>query len=179
MSGRKSKVSADMFPAPLCVLIFCAAVILLIGTDQYTKYLALAHLKGSDGITLIPGILKLQYLENRGMAFGLLQGKQIIFLIFCLVFFAVIFYVLVRIPKNRYYLPLMIVGAFLAGGAAGNFIDRLFRGYVVDFIYFSCIDFPIFNVADIYVVGGGFFLVALTFFKYQEGDFDFLSRRDH
>ena len=61
------------------------------------------------------------------------------------------------------------------GGAAGNFIDRLFRGYVVDFIYFSLIDFPVFNIADIYVVCGGIVLVLLVVFKYKDEDFEFLS----
>lgn len=158
-----------------CGLAFCTGILLLIAVDQITKYLAAVFLKGSKGIFLIPGVLKLQYLENRGMAFGMLQGKQILFLIFCIVFFALIFCVYIRIPKNRYYLPLIMIGAVLAGGAAGNFIDRLFRGYVVDFIYFSCIDFPVFNVADIYVVCGGIALVLAVVFRYREGDFDFLS----
>ena len=69
----------------------------------------------------------------------------------------------------------VITGAVLFGGAAGNFIDRLFRGYVVDFIYFSLIDFPVFNIADIYVVCGGIVLVFLVVFKYKDEDFEFLS----
>ncbi len=168
--NRKSGCSG-----PQCALIFAAGILLLAAVDQGLKYLASITLKGTEGVTLIPGILELQYLENRGMAFGMLQGKQILFLIFCLAFFALIIYIFVRIPKNRYFLPLVVTGVFLAGGAAGNFIDRLFRGYVVDFIYFSCIDFPIFNAADIFVVCGGIALVLLTLFRYQDGDFEFLS----
>ena len=58
----------------------------------------------------------------------------------------------------------------------GNFIDRVFRGYVVDFIYFSLIDFPTFNVADIYVTCGITVMVFLMFFRYtEENDFDFLK----
>ena len=63
------------------------------------------------------------------------------------------------------------------GGAAGNFIDRIVRGYVVDFIYFSLIDFPVFNLADIYVVCGGIALVLLVVFRYKDEDFDFLSTK--
>ena len=73
-----------------------------------------------------------------------------------------------RIPKTGYYIPLILVGGILTGGAAGNFIDRAFRGYVVDFIYVSLIDFPIFNLADIYVVCGGIALVILVLFSHTE-----------
>ena len=109
------------------------------------------------------------------MAFGMLQGKQIVFIIFCLVFLGIIFYIFYRIPKNRYYLPLIVIGAVLAGGAAGNFIDRIVYGYVIDFIYLECIDFPIFNIADIYVVCGGIALAAVILFRYKDQDFDFLG----
>lgn len=78
-----------------------------------------------------------------------------------------------RVPQNSYYVPLITVTAVLAGGAAGNLIDRILRGYVVDFIYFSLIDFPVFNVADIYVCGG-IALVLIVIFKYKDGDFSFL-----
>ena len=63
----------------------------------------------------------------------------------------------------------------LSAGAIGNFIDRLWRGYVVDFIYVRCIDFPIFNVADIYVVTSCFLMIILIIFKYEDDDFKFLK----
>ena len=63
----------------------------------------------------------------------------------------------------------------LTAGAIGNFIDRLTRGYVVDFFYFSLIDFPVFNIADMYVVCSGILLVILVCFRYKnDEDYDFL-----
>jgi signal peptidase II len=62
----------------------------------------------------------------------------------------------------------------ICGGALGNFLDRLFRGYVVDYIYFCLIDFPVFNLADIFVVCAGIVLIALMLFKYKDEDFAFL-----
>ena len=118
-------------------------------------------------MTLITGVLELQYLENRGMAFGMLQGRQMLFLVLCIAFCAVMLWLFFRIPKTGYYIPLILAGGILTGGAAGNFIDRAFRGYVVDFIYVSLIDFPIFNLADIYVVCGGIALVMLVLFPLQ------------
>ena len=119
----------------------------------------------------------MSYLENRGMAFGMFQGRQVLFLILCMAFFAVLLYLYARIPKNKYYLPLLITGAVLASGALGNFIDRLLYGYVIDFIYVSLIDFPVFNVADIFVVCGGIAFVFLAGFCYRDEDFDFIKRK--
>lgn len=113
------------------------------------------------------------------MAFGMLQGKIPLLITLCLLFFCVFLYIYIKIPKTRYYLPLICTALVLAAGAVGNLIDRVFRGYVIDFIYFSLIDFPVFNMADIYVVCSGIFLVFCVCFKYKdESDFRFLNRKN-
>lgn len=150
-------------------IIWFSGIIVLALTDQYTKYLAQYYLKGQPSVPLIRGVLELSYLENRGMAFGMLKGGRILFLALCVVFLVALFYAFIRIPKEKKYLPLIVIGAVLGGGAAGNFIDRLIRGYVVDFIYISLINFPVFNLADIYVVCGGAALVFALIFVYKEG----------
>lgn len=155
-------------------------ILILVIADQLTKYLAVSHLKGQPGIVLLDKILALRYLENKGMAFGLLQGKIFFLVAVCLVFFAVILYLFVKIPETAYYAPLLYTAAVVFSGAMGNFIDRVFRGYVIDFIYFSLIDFPTFNVADIYVTCGIIILILLIFFRYkEENDFDFLKSGRH
>ena len=143
-------------------------ILFLVLLDQGTKYLAIRYLKGTSGISLIDNVLNLRYLENRGMAFGLLQNKILFLVLTCIVFFVAIIYLFIKAPATVYYRPLLYT--------AGNFIDRVFRGYVVDFIYFSLIDFPTFNVADIYVTCGITVMVFLMFFRYkEENDFDFLK----
>lgn len=154
-------------------LLWLGAIVLLVLADQGTKTLAVSRLKGKTAVSLIPGVLELSYVENRGMAFGLLQNRRILFLGLCMVFLVILVYLFARIPKTGYYMPLIATGAVLGAGAAGNFIDRFVQGYVVDFIYFSLIDFPVFNLADIYVVCGGILLVLLIMFRYGEGDFGF------
>ena len=68
-----------------------------------------------------------------------------------------------------------MIAILVVAGAIGNFIDRIVRHYVVDFIYFELIDFPIFNVADSYVVIAAFLLILVSIFVYKEdSDFDFL-----
>ena len=154
-----------------------AGIIILVLTllDQVSKHLVLTYLKGENDISLITGVLQLRYIENRGMAFGLFEGKIPVFVILCLLFFCLFVYVYARIPRTRYYLPLAVTSVIMVSGALGNFIDRVFRGYVVDFIYFSLIDFPVFNMADIYVVCSGILLVLLVCFKYRnDEDYDFL-----
>ena len=153
----------------------CTIIFILTFLDQGSKYFVLTRLKNTPDIILIPGVLQLHYLENRGMAFGLFEGKIPVFVILCVLFFCVFFYVYARIPRTGYYLPLTITSLIMVSGALGNFIDRVFRKYVVDFIYFSLIDFPVFNMADIYVVCSGILLVILVCFKYKnDEDYDFL-----
>ena len=172
---RREGTSDFPFPAWSGVIL----TLLLILVDQGTKLLALSQLKGNPDIILIPGVLQLKYLENRGMAFGMLQGKIPLLIALCLLFFCVFLYIYIKIPKTRYYLPLICTALVLAAGAVGNLIDRVFRGYVIDFIHFSLIDFPVFNMADIYVVCSGIFLVFCVCFKYKdESDFCFLNRKN-
>ena len=141
------------------MLLWFGGIAILTVIDQFTKHLAVKYLKGTSGMILISDVLEFQYVENRGMAFGLLQGRQIMFLILCVAFCAGILYLYARIPKNGYYAPLSIIGGILFSGALGNFIDRAFYGYVTDFIYFSLIDFPVFNIADISIVIGVVLLI--------------------
>lgn len=153
------------------VLLF----LLLIGADQFTKHLAILYLKDWDSIRLVPDVLALQYLENRGAAFGMLQDQKVFFIFIALLMLLVIFWVLLKTPDKRRYRMLHTLLIFIASGAAGNMIDRLRYDYVVDFIYFELINFPIFNVADIYVTVATITLVLLLLFVYKEEDLSFLS----
>ena len=85
---------------------------------------------------------------------------------------AALVWALPKIPQERHFLPLTLCLCFIGAGAVGNMIDRIFRGYVVDFFYFKLIDFPVFNVADIYVTTAAVILIVLIVFLYKEEDFD-------
>lgn len=157
----------------MAVILVIVAVLI----DQYTKYLAVTHLKDDPAFVLIDNVFELNYLENRGAAFGLLQNRQIFFVCVAILIFAFILYCYVRIPKTGRYLPLRLCGIFIVAGAAGNLIDRIRLGYVVDFFYFRLIDFPVFNVADIYVTVSFAVLLILIFFRYKEEELEFLGRK--
>ena len=150
-------------------------MIILILADQFTKYLAVIHLKDKPVIPIIQDVLELSYLENRGAAFGMLQNQKIFFVFVASIILAVSVYVIYKMPVDRKYNKLHVFLTFIASGAIGNMIDRLRLDYVVDFISFVLIHFPIFNVADIYVTVATAFLVILILFFYREEDLRFLS----
>lgn len=150
--------------------------VLLIALDQWTKYMVLLHVKPIDSIPLIPGILSFTYHENRGAVWGIMQGQISILIVTTVIILTVVLWIYSRIPDTKKYRWLHFIAVLVIAGAIGNFIDRLFRHYVVDFIYFELIDFPIFNVADMYVVIAAFLLIFVSVFIYKEdSDFDFLN----
>lgn len=158
------------------LLIFDLLILaLLVTLDQYTKYIAVQKLKNQPAFNIINGVLEFNYLENRGAAFGMLQNQKIFFVFVAAVFLCVIIYVLVKAPLDKKYFKLHLLLVMIAGGAIGNLIDRLRFDYVVDFIYIVLINFPIFNVADMYVTFSTVLLIIQVLFVYKENDFYFLS----
>ncbi len=148
--------------------------LVLIFIDQLTKYFARTYLKAAPK-SLWEGVFSLHYHENRGSIWGILQGKVDILLIASVFIFLLLIYVYVKMPKTKGYLPLFWVLTVMVAGAVGNTIDRVFFGFVTDFLYFELIDFPIFNVADCYLTVCAFLTVILVFTKYKEDEFKFLS----
>lgn len=143
--------------------------------DQWTKHLAVVHLANNNPLVLIPGVFELRYLENRGAAFGIMQNKIWIFAILTIIYLCAVVWIFFKIPRVKRYRMLHIIAVILTAGALGNFIDRIRLGYVVDFFYFSLIDFPIFNVADIFVVISFILLAICILFVYKDDDFAFLN----
>lgn len=141
-------------------MIPCIVILVLsVAVDQVTKYLAVAHLTAGE-VRLIPGVLHLTYVENRGAAFGMLADHRWVFLVISTVAIAaLIVFLIVKRPTDRLLCSSI---ALIAGGGIGNMIDRTGRGYVVDMINAAFIDFPVFNVADVCVcVGCGLLILYM------------------
>lgn len=155
------------------IIMNIIVIILLAAADQYFKYLAVLHLKDQASYVLIDGILELHYLENRGAAFSMLQNKRTLFIFTSVVMLTIIFYVLFKLPRQKKYRIWQVFLCLICAGAAGNMIDRIRYDYVVDYIYFKIIDFPVFNLADILITIGTvlFFIVVLFFVKEEELQF--------
>ena len=159
--------------------------LVLIAIDQLTKHLAVVNLKDQPSTVLVKNVLELRYLENNGAAFGFLQNKQGLFYVITVIVLVAIGFVFVRIiqQSNKYVqLPpekvhkktlsdrmcLNYILVVLAAGAIGNLIDRVAHTYVVDFVYFRLINFPIFNFADICVTLSAIFMVIFLIFIYKD-----------
>lgn len=145
--------------------------VLLAVADQITKALVVAYIKPQGSIPLIKTgnteWLNFTYCENTGMSFSLLEGQRIILItIPILLIAAVEWYVFSGKLKRT---DLIFALSALAGGGLGNLIDRVFLGYVVDFIDVRIINFAIFNFADICAVCGGiYFGVAILVEEIKE-----------
>lgn len=155
----------------LTALLWASGWCALILLDLQTKAAAVRALQGKPPIILVNGVLELLYVQNTGAAFSLLENAQWLFILIAVAAVLLISVFLIRLPKTKRYQPLHILLTFISAGAVGNLIDRIQLGYVRDFIYFSIIDFPVFNVADIYVTVSTALLVILVLFYYREEDF--------
>lgn len=134
--------------------------------DQITKYITLKSLKPIGSIEVLNGILSFTYVENRGAAFGILQNARWVFIIITvLAIAAIIGYVFKVKPTDKTLLASL---SLILSGAVGNMIDRIFRGFVVDMIEVTFIDYPVFNFADCCVVVGAILLAVYIIFIYKE-----------
>lgn len=143
--------------------------VLIVGADQLLKFVVSSQMLKHESLTLIPDILNITYVENKGAAFSILSDYTWVLSILSVVFCIAIFlYILIKKPKNKL---LMVSLIMIFAGALGNAIDRVFLGYVVDFIEVRFIDFPIFNLADISItVGAGILMVYEIFFDREKKD---------
>lgn len=154
-------------------IIFSIIIIIgLVAIDQFSKYLAIKYLLNQPDIVLIPRVLQFHYLENTGAAFSILEGKQLIFAIITPILLVALFYILIKMPSVKKFIWLDYIIVFLIAGALGNYIDRITNNYVVDFIYFSFINFPVFNIADCYVTVSVILLFVLIIFYYKDEDLE-------
>ena len=129
--------------------------------DQITKQVALIKLKGQPSVILIKDFLYFSYVENRGAAFGIFQNMRAVFVILTVIVFAAI---IIMNKKNNYNFFTRTALGLISGGAAGNFLDRVKQSYVIDFIdikFGNYYDFPVFNLADIFIVTGTALLMVL------------------
>ena len=138
-------------------LITLLSVLALTGVDQLIKYVVTEKLGNGAPLVIIPHVLQLHYTENDGAMMGLLQGKTTLMAVLALAVFAVLLY-LVFSKKIRFGLVYCCLAGILAGGL-GNLLDRIFRGFVVDYIEVLFVKFYVFNFADCLITVGAFLIV--------------------
>ena len=137
--------------------------ILLAGVDQLIKYLVVVNLKPISSVTVIPGLFSLTYVENRGAAFGMLSNARWIFILFTLIIIALIIFVLFKYRVNSKLFNIAVI--LIIGGGIGNLIDRIFYGFVVDYLSVSFFP-PVCNFADYCItIGAAIMVIYLLFFS--------------
>ena len=150
-------------------------LIILILIDQLSKLFITTNFFLGEVREVIKNIFSIEYIRNTGAAWGMFPNGTIFFIIFSLIVCIGLLVLFNKTPKEKKYNYLSMVIIILVSGAVGNLIDRCFRKYVVDFFYFKLIDFPVFNVADIYVTVAAIMLILLIMFYYKEDDIKFIS----
>lgn len=144
-------------------------IVILLFFDQWTKQLASKNLKDAKAFPIIPKVFELYYLENRGVAFGMMQNQKVFILTMTIVLMAMVLYFLHKVHKMKHSIFARIALILIASGGIGNMIDRILNGFVTDFFSFVLINFPIFNVADIYiVVGTAMVCIYILFFSEEK-----------
>ncbi|MBQ8028936.1 MAG: signal peptidase II [Clostridia bacterium] len=144
-------------------LISVIATVVLVALDQLIKFFVCADLKPIGEKMLIPGFLQLNYVENTGAMMGFMQGQTAIMTVASVIILVVLF-VLIFTKKIRFgfiYCCLIMI----ASGGIGNIIDRIFRGFVVDYIEVLFVDFYVFNFADCLVTVGSFLIIGYEIFE--------------
>ncbi len=151
-------------------MLFYIIAIFLVAIDQISKFFTLKFLKPVLSVKVLDGIFSLTYVENRGAAFGILQNARWVFIVATtLAIILMIWYKLKYKPDNKL---LNVSLCLILSGAVGNMIDRIFRGYVVDMLEVTFIDYPVFNVADCFVVIGAILICIYILFIYKEPEKD-------
>ena len=140
--------------------LFCITAAAVLALDIITKLIVSSGMELGSSIAILPGIFELTYIHNTGAAWGVLAGKQVLLQVLtAILMIAVTVYAVVK--RNVLSKPEMISLALIIGGGLGNFLSRLVKGYVVDFLNIQII--PVFNVADIGITIGCILLIISVF----------------
>ena len=147
-------------------MLYLVAIPLLFVFDQLTKYFTLKFLNEFESVNIIKGFLSFTHVHNTGGPWSIFSDKPYVFVVMTIIIFAI---GLIYFKKNKpeHFLCKASI-CLIAGGALGNFADRLFRGYVVDMIDVNLFDYPVFNVADCYIVVGSILLCVYVLFFEKE-----------
>lgn len=148
------------------IIVICIAVAILVILEQVLKFI----IPKEEKITIIQNFLNISYVQNTGAAFGIGNNNTISFIVISLIVIGLVFrFLIMQIERIDKFILISLV--LILAGAIGNLIDRVFRGYVVDFIDITpAISFPIFNLADIYITLGWVLFIIATIIGYVKSE---------
>lgn len=149
------------------VFLLVIVGILLVVADQLVKLWAVSSLEPIGSITVIENVFSLTYVENRGAAWGMMAGaKWYLILMPIIIIVGVLAFLIIKKLKD----PILLWACMLIiSGGIGNLIDRIFRGFVVDYLHATFIDFPVFNLADCCItIGAGLLILYVILSEIKE-----------
>lgn len=142
----------------MTAVITAIVVLLLTIIDQVIKYFVCINLKPVGSKMLIEGVLQLNYVENTGAMMGIMQGKTTLLAVLATIILVVLF-ALIALKKIKFGF-LYCCFVMIVSGGLGNIIDRIFRGFVVDYIEVLFVDFYVFNFADCLITASAFLIIG-------------------
>ena len=142
----------------MAYILAVVLAVLFLGADQLTKYIVISNMELFESVPFIKGLMNFTYIHNTGGAWGILNRHTWVLIVFTAIALLVCLFVLIKYARNKI---LIFALCLILSGGIGNMIDRIFRsGKVIDFLEFTFIDFPVFNVADIAVcIGAGLLML--------------------
>ena len=148
--------------------IYLLLIVLLISFDQLTKLLVISSFNVNDKLVLIDNLLKFYYIKNTGISFGILSNQRIVIILLSILIISYIIYEWIKNKNNKY---MKVCSILIISGAFGNLIDRIFRGYVIDFISFTLFnkEMAIFNLADIFITFGIIIYICILLVEGSNG----------
>lgn len=149
-------------------------LILLNSLDRLSK-IAAEYYCINENFELIENVFEITCIKNMGGAFGILNNQRFFFIFIAVLFVSLLVFFLFATPNEAKFNSLHIWISFILAGIIGNLVDRIIYGSVIDIIYISKINFPVFNLSDIFITLGTFFTLILVLFKLKEKDFEFLN----
>ncbi len=156
-------------------ILLLAIAGVLIWFDQFTKGLVVKNLTGGKQVIIWEGVFKIVSHKNTGAVWGIMSNKtDLLSLVTCIILIAVLVLFFMIKWEHKRLRPMKLIAMFVIAGAVGNLIDRIKLKYVVDFLYFELIDFPVFNVADCYITVSMILILILVIFYYKDEDFNLI-----
>ncbi|SEF43390.1 signal peptidase II [Eubacterium ruminantium] len=169
---KLSKKKIDGTGKKMIIVLSFFFFVLLIIMDQLSKDIIMKKYEVGEGKTVIKNVLEILHIRNKGSAWGMFEKVPIIPMIIACIMIGLLIYVYTNLIRYERYRALRICVICLVSGAIANIIDRIRLGSVTDFVYFKFINFPVFNVADIYVTFSIVAVLLLLIFKYSSEDVD-------
>ncbi len=164
---KKKRIIVDL------ILLLSAGLLIFI--DQWTKVLVANNLINGKEAVIWKDVFKIVFHKNTGCVWGMFSDKTDVLSVLTFFILIVVFYVFFKLDwKYKKFRPMKIISMLVVAGAIGNLIDRMKLKYVVDFLYFELIDFPVFNVADCYITVSMIVLLILVIFYYKDEDFELI-----